>query len=97
MVLLVVGAEVPEQEKYLTEGYCVVSFPLRLDLVMTLVYRAVSPLPGLKDQQLQELLGRVGAAGGLSFVVNVVLYALQVLYGGAAWRSAGVGLLQGEP
>lgn len=56
------------------------------------------PLAWLLASIAQELLGRVGSAGGLSFVVNVVLFALQLLYGGAAWRSARSGLVwPGEP
>eukprot|EP00913_Durusdinium_trenchii_P013809 g12966.t1 len=91
VVLLLVGvqAEVGHiLDPYWKDGYCVVLFPLRIDLVMTLVYRVVSPMEryGLSDHALQELLGRVGVepGQGLAFSVNAGLLALQLLFGGVS-------------
>lgn len=35
------------EDRYMQDGYCVVTFPMRIDLIMTLVYRAVSPMDRL--------------------------------------------------
>ena len=35
---------VVKQDSYLSDGYCVVTFPLRMDLIMTLVCRASAPM-----------------------------------------------------
>lgn len=90
VVLLLVGADLEAEnllDRYMEDGYCVVTFPMRIDLIMTLVYRAVSPMDryGLNDEQLQELLGRAGVEpNGLAFTVNAALFALQVLFGGVS-------------
>eukprot|EP00439_Symbiodinium_sp_Y106_P036082 s3343_g4.t1 len=74
-------------DSYLADGYCVVVFPLRMDLIMTLVYRAAAPMDelGFSDEQLQDSLGRVGVEpNGLVFTVNSGVLALQVLFGGVS-------------
>eukprot|EP00435_Cladocopium_sp_Y103_P000488 s4524_g1.t1 len=83
-LLLCIGSA---EDRYMEDGYCVATFPMRIDLIMTLVYRAVSPMDryGLNDERLQELLGRAGAEpNGLAFTVNAALFALQVLFGGVS-------------
>ena len=37
------------------DGYCVVTFPMRIDLIMTLVYRAVSPMDRLGQKARMSL------------------------------------------
>lgn len=60
----------PTQDPYWKDGYCVVLFPLRIDLVMTLVYRVVSPMerclspPAGNGRRLHTVAGRGSPSAG---------------------------------